>query len=56
MLRTHRAFIVNLKKVRSKKGNALGYKLGVSGYEEKIPVSRSRIKKCDEALARFRKS
>jgi hypothetical protein len=54
LLRTHRAFIVNLKKVRSKTGNALGYKLGLSGYEEKIPVSRSKLKECDSALARFR--
>jgi hypothetical protein len=54
LLRIHRAFIVNLKLVRSKKGNALGYKLGLSGYEEEIPVSRSKLKECDSGLARFR--
>jgi hypothetical protein len=54
ILRTHRAFIVNMKKVWTKKGNALGYKLGCSGYEEKIPVSRSRIKECDHALTAYR--
>ena len=56
LFRTHRAFIVNLQKVRSNKGNALGYKLGLSAYDEEIPVSRSKLKECDSALAQFRNS
>jgi DNA-binding LytR/AlgR family response regulator len=40
-VRTHRAFIVNLKKVRSKQGNSLGYLVKLTGIEVKIPVSRN---------------
>jgi hypothetical protein len=39
--RTHRAFIVNLKKVRSKQGNSLGYMIKLTGPEIKLPVSRN---------------
>jgi hypothetical protein len=39
--RTHRAFIVNLKKIRSKKGNSLGYRIKLDNVDEEIPVSRS---------------
>ncbi len=42
--RTHRAFIVNLKKVRSKQGNSLGYLIKLNGIEVKIPVSRNNTK------------
>lgn len=44
IVRTHRAFIVNLKKVASRKGNALGYDLKLSGIENEIPVSRNKVK------------
>lgn len=40
LMRTHRAFIVNMKEVRMKKGNMLGYQLKISGIEHEIPVSR----------------
>jgi LytTr DNA-binding domain len=52
-LRTHRAFIVNLKKVRSKQGNTLGYLLKLSDNEMKIPVSRKNTKVFNELLARY---
>lgn len=39
-MRTHRAFIVNVKKVRIKNGNSLGYHLGIPGIDIEIPVSR----------------
>lgn len=39
--RSHRAFIVNLKKVRSKQGNTLGYIIKLTGVDVKIPVSRN---------------
>jgi hypothetical protein len=51
--RCHRAFIVNLNKVQSKKGNALGYTLSLANCEEKIPVSRKKIKPFDSL---FKKS
>ncbi len=44
IVRTHRAFIVNLKKITIKKGNALGYDLKLSGIDNEIPVSRNKVK------------
>ena len=52
-LRTHRAFIVNLKKVRSKQGNTLGYQIKLTDNELKIPVSRKNTKIFNELLARY---
>jgi hypothetical protein len=40
IMRTHRAFIVNLTKVTEASGNALGYRLKISGIQKEIPVSR----------------
>ena len=54
-LRTHRAFIVNLKKVRSKQGNTLGYLIKLSDIEFKIPVSRNNTKIFNELLAHHHK-
>lgn len=51
IIRTHRAFIVNLKKVKSKQGNILGYQLQLSGTDFIIPVSRNNIRKFDEAFS-----
>ena len=42
-VRTHRAFIVNVKKVHLKKGNTLGYRLKLTGIDVEIPVSRQNI-------------
>lgn len=50
IIRTHRAFIVNLKKVKSKQGNILGYQLRLSGTDVIIPVSRNNIHRFDEAF------
>jgi len=52
-LRTHRAFIVNLKKVKSKQGNTLGYQIKLTDNELKIPVSRKNTKIFNELLARY---
>lgn len=52
--RIHRAFIVNVKKVKTKKGNALGYKLKLFGSDEEIPVSRQNVSAFDEMLGRFK--
>lgn len=54
ILRTHRSFIVNLKKVRSKQGNILGYKLKITDSEIRIPVSRNRIKIFDMQYAKYK--
>jgi hypothetical protein len=43
VFRCHRAFIVNLDKVISKRGNSLGYLLRLKGADTKVPVSRSKV-------------
>jgi DNA-binding LytR/AlgR family response regulator len=45
--RSHRAFIVNLNRVLSKKGNALGYSLSISDSNSEVPVSRQYVKAFD---------
>jgi hypothetical protein len=40
LMRTHRAFIVNLKKVEEANGNALGFRLNIPKISKEIPVSR----------------
>jgi DNA-binding LytR/AlgR family response regulator len=45
ILRTHRSFIVNLRKVSSASGNSLGYRLKVPGAGEEIPVSRTHVRR-----------
>ena len=52
-LRIHRAFIVNLKKVRSKHGNTLGYQIKLSGIDSKIPVSRSNTTNFNKLFAEY---
>jgi DNA-binding LytR/AlgR family response regulator len=54
-LRIHRAFIVNLKKVRSKHGNTLGYQIKLSGIDSKIPVSRSNTSNFNKLFAEYYK-
>jgi len=49
-MRTHRAFIVNLEKVRSKKGNSLGYQLKLSGTDTEIPVSRQNTGRFNQLM------
>lgn len=42
--RCHRAFIVNMNAVSSRKGNALGYQLSLQDCDHKVPVSRQKVK------------
>jgi DNA-binding LytR/AlgR family response regulator len=51
--RTHRAFLINLKKMEKKQGNALGYDLKLTGINEKIPVARNKIKAFDKQLKKL---
>ena len=53
LVRTHRAFIVNLKKVRTKKGNTLGYRLRLDGADKEIPVSRNNTHHFNDLLSKF---
>jgi DNA-binding LytR/AlgR family response regulator len=52
-LRTHRAFIVNLKKVISRQGNTLGYLIELTGTEIKIPVSRNNTATFNRLSAQY---
>ena len=49
-MRVHRSFIVNLKKVTTKSGNSLGYRLKLAGSNNIIPVSRKNTRKLDKEL------
>lgn len=51
--RIHRAFIINVKKVKSRKGNTLGYRLKLHGTEEEIPVSRPNVQSFDRIIDLF---
>ena len=53
IMRIHRAFIVNLKKIVSKKGNTLGYRLKLSDTDIEIPVSRNNTKNFDIQMKQF---
>lgn len=48
--RTHRAYIVNTKKIISQKGNTLGYKLKLAGINTEIPVSRQKTRDFDRIM------
>jgi hypothetical protein len=54
IMRIHRAFIVNLKMVASKKGNTLGYQLKISNTDAEIPVSRNNTKDFDLKMKKLR--
>jgi hypothetical protein len=54
LVRTHRAFIVNIKQVASQKGNTLGYRLKLNGTDAVIPVSRQNTRDFDLLLKRYR--
>jgi hypothetical protein len=51
--RTHRAFIVNIKKVREKQTISGGYRLKVGDHRETIPVSRKNKKTFDEKFHEY---
>jgi membrane-bound metal-dependent hydrolase YbcI (DUF457 family) len=53
-MRTHRAFIVNVKHVGSQKGNTLGYRIKLEGIDDILPVSRQNTREFDQLLKRYR--
>jgi hypothetical protein len=54
VMRTHRAFIVNVLQVVSEKGNTLGYRLKLNGIDSSIPVSRQKARDFDQLLKQYR--
>ncbi len=53
LMKTHRGWLVNLNYVSQTTGNAGGYQLTLSGFPEKVPVSRSLIPSFNEKMANF---
>lgn len=51
ILKTHRSYLVSLKNVTAVSGNAQGYRLSLRQSQATVPVSRTLIKKFDEAFA-----
>jgi hypothetical protein len=49
-IRTHRAFLINAKKLQSKKGSTLGYRLLLAGSDKEIPVSRNNVREFDNKV------
>ncbi len=53
IFRTHRAYIVNLKKILKKQGNTLGYRLEVTDIDFEIPVSRQNTRIFDNLFKQY---
>ncbi len=53
IMRVHRAYIINMKRVKAKKGNMLGYRLKLEGADVEIPVSRNKSALFKEEFARL---
>lgn len=51
-MRIHRAFIVNLKKITSREGNALGYRLTLKDCDDIISVSRQKVREFEQVMSR----
>jgi DNA-binding LytR/AlgR family response regulator len=49
-MRIHRAFIINLKRITSRRGNALGYRLTIMGCNDIIPVSRQKAREFEQMM------
>ena len=53
IVRTHRAYIVNLKRILKKQGNTLGYRLEVTDIDSEIPVSRQNTRIFDNLFKQY---
>ena len=52
ILKTHRSYLVNLKKVNHVKGNAQGYQLKLDHCNETVPVARNLIKEFESKMTK----
>lgn len=48
--RSHRAYIINVEKVKSSSGNAQGYQLQFANIDQPIPVSRRNLSAFDQLI------
>ena len=53
MLRTHRAFIVNITQIAKRKGNSAGYRLFFKDTDAEVPVSRKNTKVFDKLFKEY---
>ncbi len=54
LFRCHRAYLVNLQRIKSISGNSQGYRLTMEGTQHEIPVARSRSRQFRETLKQIR--
>lgn len=52
--RCHRTYIINLDKIEAVEGNAQGYKIKITGSDERLPVSRNLNKEFSDRLLAVR--
>ncbi|GAF01760.1 LytR/AlgR family response regulator transcription factor [Saccharicrinis fermentans] len=50
IMRTHRSYLVNLCYLKSREGNAQGYKIKLHHYPKKIPVSRKMMQEFNQRI------
>ena len=53
LFRSHRSYLVNLRKIEAVSGNAQGYKLSLVAAEDQIPVARNSISTFEKAFENF---
>ena len=51
IVRCHRAYLVNLRRVTKVDGNSQGCRLRLEGCADEVPVSRSYVKKVQALIA-----
>jgi len=54
ILKTHRSYLVNTRKITKVAGNAQGYQLSLSDFPQAVPVSRGMISAFDLAIGQHR--
>jgi hypothetical protein len=54
ILRTHRAFLLNVHKIAEVSGNRAGFRVRIEGHPQEIPVSRSYVDDFIDALREHR--
>jgi hypothetical protein len=54
IIRTHRAYMLNVYKIAEVSGNRAGFRVRIEGHHQEIPVSRSYVDAFIEALKVFR--
>ena len=53
LIRCHRAYIINLNKIKNVKGNSQGYSLEIEETDQTVPVSRGYSKSFSESIRRY---